>query len=247
MYHIIICDDDQMFIDFMKDIIVQSGINSEEVLFYEYLSGEALIYNMDKQKQCDLLILDMQMKSLDGHATATLFRSRFPKTTLVFCSGVCRPTDESFKTAPFRYILKSYSNKKMLSEVKSIIQEITYKKSQPLISGKYYYSTVRLNSDEILYIENSRYGSIIHVCEHSTNGSFSGNVTTNKKLKELFEILQSYGFVFAHNSYIVNLEYVIRLQSDGEIELSDGTLLHVSRSKLKDFRSAFSEWLSRKY
>lgn len=247
MFHIVICDDDKMFIEFMKEIIIEAGISAEEVLFYEYLSGEELIYNMDKQTQCDLIIIDMQMKQLDGQETAMRFREKFPRSTLVFCSGVCKPTDESFKAMPFRYLLKNYAKDKLLSEMQSVVQEIMFKQTGPLITGKYYYSTVRLKTDDILYIENSRYGSIIHVYKCSTQFEYEGDIKTKKKLAELMEELHAYGFEFAHNSYIVNLKYVVKMQSNGEITLCDGTKLNVSRSKLKDFRKAFSEWISRKY
>lgn len=236
-----------MFIKFIKETIINAGIDKNEVLFYEYLSGEEMINNIDKQQNCDLLILDIQMKKLNGYETAIYFRNIFPKATLVFCSGVYKPTDESFKSTPFRYLLKNYSNVKMLSEIKEIVKEIKFKQKEPLIIGKYYYSIVRLKPDDILYIENSRYGSIIHIQENSIDCSFKGNITTNKKLKEIFNILCIYGFEFAHNSYIVNLRYIIKMQSDGEIILTNGTVLHISRSKLKNFRNAFSEWTSKKY
>ena len=35
--------------------------------------------------------------------------------------------------------------------------------------------------------------------------------------------------------------------SDGEMKLKDGTILTISRSRLKEFRSYFAEWVSRKY
>lgn len=65
----------------------------------------------------------MQMKDYDGHKTARLFRNYFPNSVLVFCSGVRKPTDESFKTMPFRYLMKDYSEIKMCSEIRDIIKK----------------------------------------------------------------------------------------------------------------------------
>ena len=41
MFHIIICDDDESYIDNLKEMIISAGMSSDEVLFYEYSSGEA--------------------------------------------------------------------------------------------------------------------------------------------------------------------------------------------------------------
>lgn len=245
MFHIIICDDDESYIDNLKEMIISAGMSSDEVLFYEYSSGEAFIENIDNQKQCDLLILDMQMKDYDGHETARMFREKFPKSMLVFCSGVRMPTDESFKTMPFRYLLKQYSQSKMLEELQAIIAEMRLKKDGLKIAATHYSNTVLIDPDDVIYIENYRYGSIIHVIQGENE--YSGKITTEKKLPELMEELSEMGFEYAHNSYIVNLKYVIRLLTNGEIMLVNGECLNVSRSRLKKFRASFSSWISKKY
>lgn len=50
------------------------------------------------------------------------------------------------------------------------------------------------------------------------------------------------GFAYAHNSYLINLEYVEKY-SGSQIQLSDGSILTVSRSKEKGFDDAFHEYL----
>lgn len=247
MYNILICDDDRAFVEYIKGVIVKSGIDRGEVLFGEYYSGEELIKDIGEQKRCDLLILDMQMENLDGHETAAKFREIFPKSILVFCSGVRMPTDESFKTTPFRYLFKSYSEERMVSEMQAVVNQIKMNQDVPRIIGNRYQNSVALVPDDILFIENSKHGSRIHVCREQMEYPFEDKLTTKQKLGELFDILQPFGFEFAHNSYIVNLKYVVKMCSDGEMMLKDGTILNVSRSKLKVFRNSFAEWVSRKY
>lgn len=245
MLNIVICDDDVSFIEYMKEMFINAGLKPEEVLFYSYTSGEAFIENIDNQKQCDLLILDMQMKNYDGHKTARLFREKFPKSVLVFCSGVRKPTDESFKTMPFRYLMKNYTESKMLDELRSIIDEVKLKKTGPQIVAKYYNNIIMIDVDDVIYIENYRYGSIIHMVEGESK--YSEKITTDKKLPELMKNLSETGFEYAHNSYIVNLKYVVKLLTVGEIVMVNGEVLTVSRSRLKQFRESFSSWISRKY
>lgn len=249
MYNIVICDDENNYVDYIKDIIIEAGMSKDDVKFFGFNSGEDFLEEMHKIEYCDLVVLDMQMKDLDGHETAEKFRAVFPKTTLVFCSGVCTPTDASFKVTPFRYLYKSYSKEKMIDEMRCVLKEIRSKKEVPYITASYFYNTVRLEPDDILYIENYRYGSIIHIYKEKADYPFekAGKITTKQKLNELFEILYPYGFEYPHSSYIVNMKYVIKMLSGGELKLKDGTLLTISRSRLKDFRDAFSDFMKYKY
>lgn len=246
MYYIAICDDDGNFINYIKTMLLQSGLQKEEVFFYEYVSGEELVNSLDICEKIDLLILDMQMKELDGHETAKCFREQFPSSIIVFCSGVCMPTVETFETTPFRYLLKEYTDDRMIRELKIIVQEMRKKLIEPNIIGTWRYSTVNLRLDEILYISIARRGSNIYVNPQIVKYQFKNRITSKKKVAELYSILKPYGFEYAHNSYIVNLDYIKRMTTQ-ELELSDGTLLSVARSKEKELRVAFAMHMARKY
>ena len=113
MYKIVICDDDKNFISYMKEMLLRCDLSERQVTFYEVTSGEECLLTVERMTSCDLIILDMQMSGMDGHATAKQFRKLFPDSLLVFCSGVSKPTDESFKTTPFRYLRKNYGDDKL--------------------------------------------------------------------------------------------------------------------------------------
>ncbi|MBO5279462.1 MAG: response regulator transcription factor [Lachnospiraceae bacterium] len=246
MYHIILCDDDIRFLHYMKKIIVKAGLERSDICFYEYTSGEELERQLAGIGNCDLLILDMQMPGMDGDAAARAFRRVFPSATLVFCSGVCQPTTKSFETTPFRYLLKSYTDARMLQEVKAIVEKIVDKKSEPVIIGRNANRLCRLKPDDILYIEISRRGSCIHLHPSRIEKKKGAQIITDEKVADLYARLKAYGFAYAHNSYIVNVKYVEELYAK-ELELIDGTLLSVSRSREKEFRAAFVRGISDKY
>ena len=117
----------------------------------------------------------------------------------------------------------------------------------PIVVRKNHKSFVRLYPNDILYIENWKHGSVIHIKKDRIDYPFENKLTTKLKLAELYRELKEYGFEFAHNSYIVNLKYVIKMVSKGVIKLIDGTELNVSRSKLETFRASLTDFLSRKY
>ncbi len=246
MYYIAVCDDDCNFRKYIKNMLLQSGVEREEAFFYEYSSGEELIQSMDTCEKIDLLILDMKMKKLDGHETAKGFRNQFPSSVIVFCSGVCLPTVETFETTPFRYLLKEYTDERMVQELKVIVQEMKNKFIEPNIIGMWRYRTIKLSLYEILYISIARRGSKIYVNPQMIKHEFENHILSNKKVSELHLILKPYGFEYAHNSYIVNLDHIKRMNTQ-ELELSDGTLLSVARSKEKELRAAFAKHKAKKY
>ena len=124
MYKIVICDDDKNFIFYMKEMLLRCDLSERQVTFYEVTSGEECLLTVERMTSCDLIILDMQMSGMDGHATAKHFRKLFPDSLLVFCSGVSKPTDESFKTTPFRYLRKNYGDDKMLLELTAVVEKM---------------------------------------------------------------------------------------------------------------------------
>lgn len=246
MYRIVIVDDDPQFVNYIKEIIFKCDVAAEDITFEEFYSGEEFVAQLNMISNCDLLILDMQMKKMDGHATAKKFRERFPHSVLVFCSGVSHPTDESFKVTPFRYLLKDYTEQVMIMEMNAVLRQMESIMKSPVIMGRNHDSFISLYPDDILYIENSKSGSVIHLCRDRIS-DFNYQVNTKRKLVDLYKELKDYCFEYAHNSYLVNLKYVTKLFSQGYIQLKDGTELNVSRSKMKNFRTALAALLSKKY
>ena len=100
----------------------------------------------------------------------------------------------------------------------------------------------RIRPDQILYIEIYKRGSrvFLHPDMHGEEKSF----TTTKKLSDLYEILEGYGFAYAHSSYIVNIEYVKMLRF-GEVQMIDNTILNVSRSREKSLKKAYIEGMDK--
>lgn len=237
MYYIGICDDDAVFIKYIERLFSET---QQAIEFLEYSSGEELICDMQKRTAYDLLILDIQMPGMDGNETAKEFRKQFPDTLLVFCSGVCLPTVESFETTPYRYWLKEYTEERIQQEICDVLCKMKTSKVVPYIMGRKENQIVKLSADQIYYISIAKRGTVLH-CENEGE-----QYTSQKKLIEFYEELRQFGFAYAHNSYIVNLKHVT-VAGAKELELSNGEKLTVSRARGKEFRKAFAVSLAQKY
>lgn len=234
MYHVGICDDDPVFIKYIERLF------GEGITFYEYLSGEEMLQDMEKQEKYDLLVLDVALPGMDGNQTAREFRKMFPDTLLVFCSGVYMPTVESFETTPYRYWLKKYSEEQMMQEIEGVLAVIKKSHIMPYVKGKRGNDIVRISPNQIYYIAILNKGTMLY-CGDSGEKMYS-----SQKLAEFYEQLKEFGFAYAHNSYIVNLKHVAVVRAT-ELEFINGEKLTISRSRAKSFKQAFLKSLSQKY
>ena len=55
MYHIVICDDDEMFVQYMKKLILNCRIPEEEITISVYYTGEDLIREIAAADQVSVI------------------------------------------------------------------------------------------------------------------------------------------------------------------------------------------------
>lgn len=244
MYRVAICDDDKVFISYIKQILDQTRSNHPyQFKIYEFCSGEDLICNLDSM-YIDLLLLDMELGGIDGDETARLFREKFKDAVLVFCSGVCTPTVKSFRVTPYRYLLKSYSKEQFVCEMKEILKEVEKRIKEEYIIGHYRNDVIRVRINNILYIGNAKRGSKIFVCPDCEEAKFAGQILVDDKLEVLSDKIDE--LVFAHNSYIINVNHIVKIVRN-EVYLDNGECLSISRTYQKTFREIFTKSIAEKY
>ncbi|MDE5909686.1 MAG: LytTR family DNA-binding domain-containing protein [Lachnospiraceae bacterium] len=248
MYKIAICEDDRNYIAFLKKMLLKiEGMNESTVSFYDFFSGEELLFYASLD--FDLVILDIQMGDLNGYETARKLREIDRNMLLVFCTGKVEPAAEHFKVTPYRYLLKRYSDDEMLKEMAEIVGKMKEQKSYPYIMCKYSVGRdrIRVYPESVLYIA-IRYGnSEVFACgklkEHFPNEI----LRTGMSLNAVYEIFnESCGFIRAHNSYIINMAYIVETGAQS-VKLTDGTTLTIARSRSREFQRAFAGFMAAKY
>lgn len=247
MYHIAICDDSKEFISYIIGILQEAkGEKNIDLKVYEYISGEELVYNLDRGINYDLLILDMQLKGMDGDETAQIFRKRFPYAVLVFCSGVRQPTIKSFQATPFRYLLKQQTRQELVETMKEILNEVEKNLNDPSIMAHYRRTIQRIKIRNILYIENAKRGGRVVVCPKCAEEKYEEKLLVDKKPERLFEELEPFGFALAQSTYLVNMNHIELLHSE-DFEFDNGEVMKIARAYQKSFRDAFVKRFMNKY
>ena len=133
----------------------------------------------------------------------------------------------------------------MLQEFKEIFEYIKTKKDEPVLvcyDGRHH---LQIQPHEIVYVCIARRGTKVHT--YSSEKDIEEKIYFCKhNISEIYEVLKECHFVYAHNSYIVNLKH-IKKQNKEEIQMVTGEILSVSRSKSKELREMMTLYFERKY
>lgn len=231
MINIGICDDELHYRSNIKDII-------KEILYpypinyniYEFSSGEELLNNYPKG--LDILIMDIQMKIINGMDTARKIREFDQNLEIIFMTSFSEFMQEGYEVNAYRYILKPISERKISKNILPCINEIMKKRSNYLtINIKNYVDRIKI--DSIIYIETDRPNIIIH--------THSNTYTTKMSISKIEKILREYGFYRCHNSYIVNLKLVESM--NGNTVVVGGKDIPISKYRVKDLKLAITNIL----
>lgn len=241
MYKVAICDDSQSYILYLKNLIIQMGVQNLEIS--EYTSGKQLLQNLSQMH--DIIILDIQLGDSNGNQVAAKVRKVNKNAVLVLCSGVMQPTPMAFVVDAYRYLIKSDSDAKTKRVLKEIFDEADRRFARDFLLVTVENAQARVRIDDIMYISKIKYGSELHMDPRLPY--FTGKqVTVKKHLDELYETMKSYGFEYAHSSYIVNCRWVRELQKDRVMLFNDESL-PVSRNMRKRFAGSLAGSLAEKY
>lgn len=227
----------------LKELIRISDFYLEDFTFYEYSNGEALL---NAYKDFDVIFVDMQIQGrMSGALIVREIRKRDVNVLIIYYSVFDAYASKISTTRPYDYLLKNYPYEKSVQFLNQILQEIQNKKYKPKLpitcNGQIYI----LQLDDILYIQIYKKGSKLWIINKRSKEIGREVLITNTKIKEYHRDLNSYGFVFAGESYLINIENVISRQ-DYEVFLRDGHKITVARRKRKMFDEELVKYYSNK-
>lgn len=231
----LIVDDEPYSREELKHLL---GAFSSLQIIGEAESGEAAIVKAI-QLQPDVVFLDVEMPKMNGMNAAKALMELKKAPLIVFATAYPQFAAQAFRYDAIDYLLKPYDDEQLLETVSRIERKLqTFKEADGgKIAGKLAVESAGeiyyLEPKEILYIvRNDKFTKIV-----TKNGEFE----TKTALKDLENRLLTYGFFRIHKSFLVNLEYVVRLTPwfNGAFQLQiEGCneMLSVSRNYVKALR-----------
>lgn len=227
---IAIVDDDSVFMDEVKDIIVEriTKVGITDYSISTFSSPEQLLVDIHS---FDLLIIDVEIKQYNGISICNQIRKSNIDILIMFISSYTTYVFNSFVVSPFSYILKKDLKYKGISEIDRCLQfYINKNKILKISSFGIEYSLVQR---DITVISKMRDKCIFYYNDKQFESRMN--------LKDILMDLSPF-FVQINKSDIINLNFVSYIHKD-EVTLNSEEKYYISRRKIKDVHEKWMQFL----
>jgi two-component system LytT family response regulator len=192
--HLLLVDDEPLALARLVRLL---GENESHTLHQASSAKEAL--EILENRPIDVLITDIRMNGLSGIALAYEVRSRNPKLPIIFQTAYPDHALEAFDIGAVDYLLKPFDK----AQLERSLERAAPEELRILSKNR---DTFYLNKpNEIYYVQADLSEVILR-----TSQGFSYYA---KKISNMEELLNPYGFVRVHRSYLVNLELIEKFHS----------------------------------
>lgn len=184
----------------------------------------------------DMIFLDIQMEQPDGMETARLLRRRSTHCLLVFVTVLKECVFDAFEVQAYDYLIKPIDDlhfEKMMNRAMGTLEQRTSKQIV-ILKGV---SCEVIPLSQILYCEVQ--GRKVYI--HQEDGKI---IDYYEKLND-FEQHVDKRFFRCHRSYLANLDHV-RGSHSGQVFLSDGSTIPVSRLREHELTEALLRYMKEK-
>ena len=232
VYQIAYCDDElsagQVF---AQRIIAAFGDCGAQISLTCFSSSLRLMQSICAGCAFDALFLDIDMAELDGITLCRRLREQGFNPTVVFLSNKEEMVYQTFHVQPVRFLRKSCFSAEIKEAVSAVLKRIKREQSEAVTfdDGKRLY---RLPVLELVYLEIMNQ-TLTAYLRHSS-------VHLKYKLNDAEALLQPYGFLRIHKSFLVNYRAIFSICKDSVL-LDDGRRLPLSRHRYAEVKQAFME------
>lgn len=227
---ILICDDEQYFVDELKTYVenfmkqrhrqceVYTSINAKEIA--------------ENDIEYEIAFLGIKMTPIDGISLAGVLKERNKKTVVFFLTSFGEYQDDAMDAGAFRFFEKPICEERLYS---GMIKALEY------IDRNYidFFATVnnekkRIAVNDVVYVERKNRQVILV----TVNGEF----VTRESFDYWNASLRNSFFFRVHNSFIINLNYITSYKYT-EITLQEGVVIPVALRRRAEFHAFLHDYL----
>ena len=226
---IAICDDEEYYRNYIGGLIREylKGDNvSLKIDLYE--DGNQFCAEAENYQKYDIVFLDIEMEKMNGMETAYALRKRNRSVEIVFITVVMEYVFEGYQVDALRYIMKRDLEQLLPECLDTLLKKRIFhnqKMKFPFIGG-----TRSILLRDLLYIESTLHRLCFNMKQEQ--------LFIYDKLDSMEKVLSEYGFVRTHQSFLVNIKYIERIQSY-TVYLMDGTEIPVTKPRYQDVKEQF--------
>lgn len=232
MIRIAVVEDDKAYQKTIQNYLKRCESEFEECFqVICYKDGDDI--TLEYHSQFDIIIMDIQMRFVDGLTAAREIRKKDSEVILIFLTSMSQYAVKGYEVDALDYLVKPIDyfifSQRLLRAVLRV-----HKRAEKYLVITYKRGTAKIAVSDIYYIENQ-----------SHNLQFYGNfemITAYGTIKEMEQKVKGLGFARANAGCLVNLRYVERIQ-DGVIWLREYRI-PLSRPKKNAFMEALTDYVS---
>ena len=225
---IAICDDEKTETEYLARLASQWAASAKigaEISVFD--SAEAFLFAYDGDNSFDVLLLDIQMKKLDGVTLAKRLRAGGFSTQIVFVTGLPDFIAEGYEVSALHYLMKPVGEEKLFAVLDKAVSLL--EKADEMLIVEADDGRIRLPVRDVLYVEAFAHKTTI--C------TTTGDVAARAPIGELETALGN-EFFRVHRSYLVGLRHIRQITKD-TVLMDDGRGLPLSRRRYDEVNRAF--------
>lgn len=189
-----------------------------------------------KQESFDILFLDINMPRVSGLELGYEMKFLNPNASIIFQTAYEEHALKAYDIGAVAYLVKPYSAEQLHSAVERVKKPKSHSNELRILS-KYGDSYLLLKPEEIHYVKADLSEVMIR-----TSKGFSYYA---QKISDLYERLESFGFVRIHRSYLININEIKEIETIEQSKLrfsfrANSDTIESSKDGAKAFREKFT-------
>lgn len=233
MINIAIVEDEGTYSDTLQSYLKQYEEEKDEKFTVEVFTDG--LYLLDNFKgQFDIILLDIEMKHINGMTTAEKIRMLDHEVIIIFITNMTQYAIRGYSVDALDYLLKPVGYFAFSQRIERAISRLKRKEDRYL-TIVFRGGARKVKIDDIYYIEVQDHDLIYHTA--------SGDFSVSGSLIHMENKLKEEGFFRCNKCYLINLNHVEGMK-DGHAIVA-GLPISISRSKKREFLDVLSSYMRR--
>ncbi|MGN0468248.1 MAG: LytR/AlgR family response regulator transcription factor [Acutalibacteraceae bacterium] len=230
---ILICDDEQEFVDRLKTHI-EKFMKQRSVSFQIDAENDPKKV-MESDSVYQLAFLDIQMNEINGISLAKELKLRNGKVVIFFITSYNQYQDDAMDLRAFRFFEKPFEPERLNSGLEKAMEYI----DESYVDFYVYTDNEqkKVLTDDVIYVERGN--------RKVTLVTTDGKYTTKESFDDWCNILQNSFFYRVHKSFLVNLHYVTSYKYS-ELIVQNSIRIPIASRRQADFHKFWFAYLRRR-